>query len=322
MLRGTRRWSQVDKKNYLQDGWNGCYEFYMFDARREGMSPISDEFELHLTEEEEMDTVSHDSLRMQSETTSWANKLELTEGEIESEERPFSEDEDSIHVEFDRLEENNWDCREWRDKYSVAIQIAKQKVYDHNESIKNDPAKKHCKPLDIDPFWNFALQQIDLMNEEPEEKDDEDRIERMTDDRSDATSTSLHLSKSSCSSKLIAIEETELEQDLNEAIIGIDSNLLEETDASVTQAENPILQFEDERIRDGEVIIIEGQEIELQAGKTRIERPEPVLDLMEDRLQLRNERSGSARFDYEGFKASLIKFRERQSAMNNNKSDI
>ena len=319
MLRGLRRWSQVDKKNYLQDGWNGRYEFYMFDARKEGLSPISDDFEMHLEEIEEPDETC-DSFGMQSESMTWANRMEMTEGDIELEERPFSEDEDSINVEFDRLNEAKWDCREWRDSYGAALLEAKQKVYDHNESIKNDPTKRHCKPMDIDPFWNFALRQIDEMNEKTEEKDDEERVERQSDDRSDATSTSLHLSKSTCSSRnpeSIAIKKIEETQDLNDAVIGIDSNLLEDTEV-LEEEKKPVLQEEDEKIREGEVIIIEGQEIELQAERKRVVKPQPVTDLFQEGLQSREGSQGSSRFNFESFKASLIKFKEREAAINNN----
>ena len=29
VLRAVRRWCQKTKKNFLQDGWHGKYEFYM-----------------------------------------------------------------------------------------------------------------------------------------------------------------------------------------------------------------------------------------------------------------------------------------------------
>ena len=42
------------------------------------------------------------------------------------------------------------------------------------------------------------------------------------------------------------------------------------------------IQMKVERIGEGEVIIIEGQEIELQAERTRLENPETITDLFEE----------------------------------------
>ena len=321
ILRGTRRWSQIEKRSYLQDGWNGNYEFYMFEARKVGIVPLSDDFEKHMEEmDEESDTSSLDQTRLQAEEMTWANQLHQTEGSTEdSEERPFSEDDEPSGLDFDREDENKWDCEEWRGELRIAIEKACKKVYSHNEAIKSGDKKFRCKPMDIDPHWNFLLKQLDEFDAKQTVKENESRTARLIDDCSDVTSDSLHLSKSTSScteSRMDTIASEEF--DLNDAIIGIESNLLEETEIDCNRTndesgETVGIQIEDDKVEEGEVIIIEGQEVELVAEKRRVvtfEQEELVPDLVpEQRLQSDNRPNN--RFDFDKFKASLIKFRER-----------
>ena len=301
-LRSTRRWCQITKRNYLQNGSNGCYEFCMFEKRPDDTSAINDDFWDFMNEaEEEESDLSSEASSPRSSTT-WANQMQLTEGE-EQEEYPFSEDEDSVQIDFPEEDLNDWDNPQWRSNFAIAINEAYDKVYAHNEAIKNDPNMARKKPVDIDPYWGFAMQQILERDRIDQEKDKlvQEKTEIEIGDGeglSDATSTSIHAYDTD-SNTIIT------DASLNEAVLGIETRLLEDTNLDQDQT----------AVDEGEV---ETAVSEASAEVLLIERQEEVIILQEDRTQspsLQESRSSaSTRFDFEDFKARLLKFKNRENS--------
>ena len=321
-LRNTRRWCQKSKRNYLQDAWNGRYEFYMFEAREKGSNAISAEFCLHMNEEEEEDDSRSESPNSDVSVT-WANEMQLTEGE-EPEELPFSEDEESIAIDFPDEELNLWDDFEWRDRYAVAINEAYGKVYERNEAVKNDPTLR-LKPVDIDPHWSFLLQQIAQRN-----KDEADEVNELQErefeieigDRSDVTSTSIHGYDTDNNTITTEAESANAEDevDLNEALIGSEAESDETTPMTTNELATTIAieANETDEVRSegsAEVLIIERQE-EVMELQVEPEQGEVREEDSREREIARN------RFDFQSFKARLIEFKNRLPSDISNQSLI
>ena len=316
-LKNTRRWCQMTRRNYLQDGWNGRYEFFMFEKRERNCKSISSDFTIHMNDmtEEEYDSRS-DSPGSQG-SISWANELQITEGdEPDVEETPFSDDE-SVQIDFPEEGLNLWDDREWRQKYAIAIKSAFQKVYDHNETVKNGGDPK-LKPKDLDPHLIFVLQQIAIRDKDEIEKAEEalklqENKEVEIEDQSDVTSTSIH-GYDTDNNTIDTNEGKDQEGSLNDAVLSINSDLLEEgmTEDLVGNEETEEDTNLDETVQSegtAEVLLIERQEevITLQ------EENEAQTALQELNSEESNQRN-VPRFDFQDFKARLLKFKNRETS--------
>ena len=284
-------------------GWNGFYDFFMFEKRPKNENALCDDFWDYMQEEDEdgSETGSEHSISPRNSVT-WANEMQLTEG-VEPEEHPFSEDEESVQIDFPEEDLNDWENAEWRANFAIAINEAYSKVYEHNEMIKNDPTMARKKPIDIDPFWGFALQQIkerDREEEENSEKLQEVETVEIVDEEanSEATSNSIHAYDSN--SNTIVTDAS-----LNEAVIGINSELLNDTVAR--EEDNAISDVMTEE--DTEIII--GSDV--SAEVLLIERQEDVIVLQDEQISsLQDSRSTSSlRFNFEDFKARLMRFKNR-----------
>lgn len=283
--------------------WNGFYEFYMFEKRPEEEKALCDDFWEYMQEEDEdeSETGSEHSSSPRNSVT-WANEMQLTEG-VEQEEHPFSEDEESVQIDFPEEDLNDWDNAEWRANFAIAINEAYTKVYEHNERIKNDPAMARKKPIDIDPFWGFALQQIKERDREEEENAEQlqevETVEIEDEEAvSEATSNSIHAYDSN-SNTIIT------DASLNEAVIGINSELLNDTDArDELNAINDTADEDDAEIAAGS---------DVSAEVLLIERQEDVIVLQDEQSStMQDSRSTSSlRFNFEDFKARLMRFKNR-----------
>ena len=309
-LRGTRRWCQRSKRNFLQDGWNGKYEFSLFDARKQGEKALPVDFANLMQEvDEEMQSRSDSPV---SGEVSWANEMQVTTGEL-LEEQPFSEDEDVFALDFPEESRNDWDNREWRDSYEIALNEAFQRVYDRNEEIKNDPEKANLKPADIDPFWSHALQEIKHRNREEDRKVQEN-MEGLAElpaieieDESEVTASAID---TATDSEPATNEEVALQvADLNDAIIGIESNLLDDTESnnagSIIEVDTQDLsELQDEEV--AEVLVIERQEEIITNDKDEANQDDTQA------VDTSAVVASFSRFDADSFKARLIEFRKRQ----------
>ena len=299
----------------MQDGWNGRYEFYMFEKREGNCNSISPDFAIHMNDmtEEEFDSRS-DSPGSQ-ESITWANELHITEGdEPDVEETPFSDDE-SVQIDFSEESLNLWDDKEWRQKYAIAIKSAFQKIYDHNEAVKNGDDPK-LKPKDLDPHLIFVLQQIAIRDKDEIEKSEEakklqENQEVEIGDQSDVTSTSIH-GYDTDNNTIDTNEEKGQEGSLNDAVLSINSELLEEGE---TEEVEGIMETEEDANFD-ETVQSEGT-----AEVLLIERQEEVITLQEEAesqvalQEINSGRSNQAnvsRFDFQDFKARLLKFKNRE----------
>ena len=309
-LRSTRRWCQITRRNYLQNGWNGEYEFFMFNKRPDGHNALMDDFWDQMQEvyEDCSETDSDRSISPRNSVT-WANEMQLSEG-VDVEEYPFSEDEESVQIDFPEENLNDWESSKWRSNYAIAINEAYQKVYEHNEAIKNDPGMSRKKPIDIDPFWGFALQQIMQRNKEDEEKETNVQENSGVDIEdgeaiSDVTSTSLHAYDTDDNTIVT-------EGSMNDAVIDIKSDLLEESDA--------IDRDDTERVNNASVESNDDTEqmaanSDVSAEVLLVERQEEVIVLQENEIAApilqENSPMSSLRFDFEDFKARLLRFKNR-----------
>ena len=312
-LRGTRRWCQKTKKNFLQDGWDGKYEIAMFDARKTGESAIGPDF-IDLMHEIDDDDSSRSNSPVNQVT--WANEMQFTEGEIQ-EECPFSEDEESVCLDFPEEVRNAWENREWRDNYEIAINEAFQKIYDHNESIKNDPAKARMKPKDINPFWSHALQEIRQRNRDEDEEQRENLIGIAElpaiefEDESDVTASAIYTATDS------ELGENENAIDLPDRISVSDTIVddMPELEGSLsgeeTRADDDAFEREgstEERV--AEVLIVERQEDVITSDD--IIANNDVNESLQATNAVGNQMNATRRFDHLSFKARLIEFRKRQ----------
>ena len=319
-LRGTRRWCQKSKRNFLQDSWNGKYEFHLFNARKSEDKALPEDF-IELMQEPDEERSSRSSTPGSLNVT-WANEMQVTTGTAE-EEQPFSEDEDIFALDFPEEHLNKWDDREWRDKYEIALNEAFQRVYDRNEGRKNDPAQANLKPADIDPFWSHALQEIKHRNREEDRKLQENMngFAEMTtievEDESEISASAIYTateSETAISENLMNMQEV----DLNEAVIGIESNLLGDDSNAIDEEheDSDIVETAEENAEEETGVQMEGP-----AEVLVIERQEDVIsndDIDQERNVLQVQRNegivtnASSRFDADSFKARLIDFRKRQ----------
>ena len=311
-----RRWCQKSKRNFLQDAWNGKYEFFLFDAKDASEKALPDDF---TTLMQEMDEISSRASSPGALNVTWANEMQVTVGEME-EEQPFSEDEEFFALDFPDEHRNDWPNREWRERYEIALNEAFQRVYDRNEGIKNDPAQANLKPADIDPFWSHALAEIKRRNKE-EDQQLQENIEGLAElpaieieDESEVTASAIYTATETESGTNENASVTQ-EIDLNDAIIGIESNLLaddenasgNDTVEDDPDADNQEVEPEVQLEGTAEVLIIERQEEVISN-----EDVEPVVNEMQmQRRDARNVASNN-RFDAASFKARLIEFRKRQ----------
>ena len=300
----------------MQDGWDGKYEIAMFEIRKNGENALESDFIEFMQETDDDDSLRSDSPSANHIT--WANEMQFTEGECQ-EECPFSEDEESVCLNFPEESRNAWDDREWRDNYEIAINEAFQEIYDHNEAVKNDPAKARLKPKDINPFWSHALQEIRQRNRE----EDENLRENLAglaelpaieiEDESDVTASAIY---TATESDLDASEgPNEIASDLPDriSVAGTITDSLPDLEGSNSDGENVDETVDDARVTEesaAEILIVERQE-DFITRDDIIASSVPSEELQV--IEMRDDRSEPPRrFDHLSFKARLIEFRKRQ----------
>ena len=309
----------------MQDGWNDLYEFAMFDARKSGESAIGPDFCSLMNEDDESDSSRSSS---PANSITWANEMQFTEGEV-LEECPFSEDDESVNLDFPEEYLNAWDDREWRNKYESAIEDGFQRIYGHNESIKNDPAKANMKPKDINPFWSHALQEIRHRNREEDEKvranrdgfaelpsaDVNEQLDVEVEDESIVSASAIYTATESASAIYTATDSgsdgNAIDNDAEEAASEAQQLQGESTFDSMpslegsTQSENLVNNLQEEA---ADVLVVEKQDEVIRREDIIAVESEGEMHIEE----LQEVAGPSRRFDYQNFKARLIEFRKRQ----------
>lgn len=149
--------------------WDGHYRINMFHKapQTNGIVRVPTNLQDLLDQEDEAEDPAYTSaIRTPSPPTdpsrNFANTsiMELIEGDIEHEE-PFSDDElDPMIDNF--AEDEVWNNAEWRKRLENKLHKKIRETEEYNKMLENDPTKKFFRKREIDPYWNYLLDEIEF----------------------------------------------------------------------------------------------------------------------------------------------------------------